>query len=279
MDRKKPLTRFAQWWEEPVPADLFDRFPTTNIQIMLGRYRRLLVLDLDGGEAVEAFDEFQHGRPIPPTWITHSGGDGHHVWFRLRDRVSQELPKAILWKGEGAHSAIERLCDRSLVVAPPSIHPTTGAKYRFLDNAHSPKRLAVPALCPDWILGLKPVAKPVPAPVAIPVRSPVVVARKGKRYRADDVLDAVGDKVGLAASWGLRVASRVANHAGWCPCHAVGREDRNPSAAISATTGRYWEPGERTVGLFDLAVKLGIYLNWEDALLDMGERYRVREAG
>lgn len=274
-----PPCRYAQWWEQKAPADLFDRHPTTNIQLMTGRAWRLLVLDLDGPDARDAFDAMtrRHGAPLPPTWVTHSGGDGIHLWFRLSAGLAREIPKAILWRGEGKHSLIERFGDRSLIKVPPSIH-RNGNRYRFLGRSHSPARLPLPAPCPRWVLDLKPIEKPRAEPPTLPMRSTPVVVTGGHRYRADEVLDAIGDKVGLAAQWGLKVAARQANHSGWVSCHAVGREDRNPSASISAITGRYWEPGERTISLFELSTRLGAYLSWQDAVNDLGRRFRAREA-
>lgn len=77
--------------------------------------------------------------------------------------------------------------------------------------------------------------------------------------------------------WGLRVASRQPNHAGWCQCHAIGREDRNPSASVSPSSGSYWEPGEKTIGIFELGVRLGVYLDWRDAVADLGRQFGARE--
>jgi hypothetical protein len=274
-DAKRPFVRYADWWEQDAPADLFDRHPTTNIQLMTGRHWRLLVIDLDGEEARERFAKMGQ---VPLTWATHSGGNGLHLWFRLNPGTFGEIPKAILWKGGEKHSAIERLCDRSLIMVPPSIHPTTGRRYRFLDRRHSPAGLPMPAWCPAWVLRLKPVEAERPT-VCLPAARPAKRVTTAGRWRAADVLDAIPDKIALAESWGLRVASRRPNVSGWCSCHKVGAEDRSPSASVSATTGRYWEPDSRTISLFELAVRLGAYLSFEDAVNDLGARFRVREAG
>lgn len=271
-DKKQPLVRYAQWWDEPAPADLFEKHPTCSLQIMTGRRWRLLVIDLDGPEAAEHWATL--GR-TPTTWTTHSGGNGKHLWFRLPANYPHELPKAFLWRPGTEHTAVERLCDRSLIMAPPSIHPTTGERYRFASKAESPARLPLPALCPTWVLRLKPLEteRPEYKPTVPMTPRPVVAGR----FQTEEVLNAIGDKIALVESWGLRVASRRPNHAGWCPCHAIGREDRNPSASVSVESGRYWEPGEKTIGLFELGVRLGVYLDWRDAVADLGRRYGVRE--
>lgn len=273
-DAKRPMVRFAQWWDEPAPADLFDQHPTTNVQVMTGRRWRLLVIDLDGPEARDWF--YGLGRPVPTTWATHSGGDGLHLWFRLPEGFTTPMPKAFLWKGKGKHAAVERLCDRSLIMAPPSIHPTTRKRYRFLTTWQSPARIPLPAPCPGWVLLLRPLEAERPAVRVATSPKPVAVPAPG-RFRSAEVLDAIRDKINLAESWGLRIASRRPNHAGWCQCHAIGREDRSPSASISAETGRYWEPGERSIGFFELAVMLGAYLDWRDAVADLGRRFGTRE--
>jgi hypothetical protein len=269
--RKKPLCAYACYWEEPAPAGLFLRFPTSNIQLVTGRRWQLLVIDLDGPEAIEQWDRL--GR-CPWTWITHSGGNGRHIWFRLPEGLSRPLPSVTLWKGVGPHSAIERLCDQKLVMVPPSIHPRTGKRYRFLSRAHSPSGVTRPAMCPDWVLALQPVE---PERTVEPFRSRVSLPLTDVRlrYRVDDVLDAILDKPNLAATWGLRLASRPCRSAGWVSCHALDRPDNNPSARISIETGRYWEPGDGAIGLFDLAVRLGAYGSWTEAVNDLGDQLRV----
>lgn len=276
-DAKKPMIRYADLWESSAPDDLFERFDTTNVQLMLGRYWRLLVIDLDGPEARDWFAS--RGRH-PRTWITHSGGDGAHVWFRLPAGLERPISKAILWRGEGEHCSVERLCDHSLIMVPPSIHPETRERYRFVAHLN-PTRIPLPAYCPDWILRLEPIAIPRrPVPVIPRAEARTIDPRTTGLFRARDVLEAIPDPVAIAVECGLRLAGRRPNSAGWLSCHAIGREDRNPSASIHAATGAYSEPGAGVWLLFfDLLVELGSYVDWRDAVADLGQRFRARAAG
>jgi hypothetical protein len=274
-DAKRPFVKYADAWEapEPLSAAEFDRWGATSLQLMCGRRWRLLVIDLDGPEARERWAKL--GR-TPATWVTHSGGNGHHVWFSIES--GPDLPKAFLWKGDGNHSAIERLCDRSLVMAPPSIHPKTGERYRFADKWHSPAKLPMPAPVPAWVLRLEPITTRPEAPPVFVGSVPRPTARAkagGPRFHRADVLAAIPDKAALAASWGLRLAGRPTPK-GWVPCHAVGREDTRASAAIHRESGTYVDRGtDLRLSLFDLAAQLGVYADGRDAISDLGERFHV----
>jgi hypothetical protein len=273
-DAKRPFVKYADSWEAPAPlgAAGFDRWGAASLQLMTGRRWRLLVIDLDGPEARERWASMG---PTPQTWVTHSGGNGHHLWFTVEP--GPDLPKAFLWKGGDDHSAIERLCDRSLVMAPPSIHPKTGNRYRFLDKWHSPARLPMPAPVPAWVLRLDPITTalaPPPVPQIAPMPHRMTVRGAGRFDRAD-VLAAIPDKAALAASWGLRLAGRPTPK-GWVPCHAVGREDTRASAAIHRESGTYVDRGtDLRLSLFDLAAQLGVYADGRDAISDLGERFHV----
>jgi hypothetical protein len=250
---KRPLCRYAEWWETTAPDNLFDRFETSNIQVMTGRHWRLLVFDLDGPAASEHWETL--GRS-PRTWVTQSGGGGRHLWFRLPAGYPHKLPKAFVWKGEGEHSAIERLCDQSLVMAPPSIHPKTGNRYVFADRANSPFGLPMPADCPDWVLRLRPL---------VTRKAPELVAqRPSYRPRVSAPLSA--DPVTLARSWGVRFTGRV-NGRGWAECHAIDREDSRPSAAVHVDSGAYVDLGSGLkLSLAGLGVTLHQFHDIRDAL-------------
>lgn len=272
------MDRYAQYWESPIPDDLFtpDGWPPTrNLQCMTGVHWRLIVIDLDSPAAIE---QWKRMGDTPRTWTSHSGGGGRHVWFMLPRGFSDPMPKKVLWEGDGDHNQIERLCDRSLVMCPPSYHPATGRQYKWMDIQHSPlgRRMGLPAEVPDWILRLKPVVheKPRPHFVPPPLRPRTPIQLDGERLDREEVLDMVHDKVSLAKSWGLRIAGSP-RQSGWVPCHAFDRPDAKPSAAIHAASGTYTDRGTgASLSFYDLMVATGHAHDWKDALERLAQRYR-----
>lgn len=269
-DAKRPMIRFRELWEKPLRAEDFDRFVTSNVQVMTGRRWGLLVIDLDGPEAVERWESM--GR-TPDTWVSHSGGGGRGVWFAIPTE-GPRLPKAVLWEGGGEHSAIERLCERSLIMAPPSIHPGTGRRYTWIDRRHSPFGVPKPAPCPQWVMKLAPV-RPV---VVEALAATPGLARPGRASGPGDVgaswRDVIErlDVATLVRTWGVRVTGNVTDK-GWIECHAIDRPDRAPSAGINAQTGFYMDLGSGLkLGLFDLAVAMGVYGTAREAFDDLRGR-------
>jgi hypothetical protein len=254
-DDKKPLIEFASNWETPFASDPFDRVISSNLQVMTGRHWRLLVIDLDGPAAVDLWASW--GR-CPKTWTVLSGsGNGRHLWFRLPDGLPP-LPKSFLWKGTEKHSAVERLCDHSLAMAPPSVHPKTGRRYTWASKLESPIGMNQPADVPDWVLRRPAVSPPQRTRVAGPVYDPGPLR--------------VGDVPSLVRSWGVRIAGPPSAK-GWMPVHAIGREDRNPSAAIHAESGFYIDHKDSTrMTLVELGINLGIYTDWREAIRELRAR-------
>jgi hypothetical protein len=274
-DDKRPMLKYADMWSACLLPRVFDRFATSNIQIMTGRAWGLLVIDLDGPEAVEKWETMG---PCPRTWVSHSGGGGRHVWFTI-PTSGPSLPKAVLWKGDGKHSAIERLCDQSLVMAPPSIHPKTGRRYRWLGKHNSPIVVPMPAPCPSWVLQLAPVAAERPL-VAVHPAPPTSASRRtaagrvtGPRMSWRETIESIPDIPSLVRSWGLRTVGSP-RQSGWLPCHAFDRDDAHPSAAIHSQSGYYVDRGSGLrLRLADLAVALRIYSSPQEAINDLGGRY------
>lgn len=278
-DASRPPMTYLHLWEKPASRSLFRRFPhATNIQVMCGVHWGLAVIDLDGPEALDAWDDYCRFRDPIRTWEVGHGPAGKHVWFAVPDGV-ESLPKRTLWEIPGRkHVKIELLGDHSLAVAPPSVH-RSGERYAFLAG-RSPLDLARPDPMPAWLVALARV--PAPRPVEIPASLSSRKGRAGReaplRYRRSDVLAAIPDPIGLAAGWGVRLAASRPNPSGWQRCHAIDRPDRDPSAAISVR-GDYWDapygPG-RSISLFDLSAALGVFPTWRDAVNGLGTIFGAR---
>ena len=281
-DRKKPRYEFAEkyGWDQRFPDAWFteERWDTSNLQCLTGRHWRLLVIDLDGQAAIEKFATMG---TVPRTWVTHSGGGGRHLWFKLPANYPEPLPKVFLLQidetrpKKHGEPCIERLCDRSLVMCPPSIHPETGRRYQFLDIQHSPRGygLGHPARCPRWVLNLKPIRT---TPI-VRHDAPAVTRRHipvdAEHLDRNVVLEGIHDKVGTARQYGLRVAGRP-SPTGWVPCHAIGREDRHPSAAMHQETGVYTDRGSGvTLPFLDTIAELAGLPSWKDAMAELASRH------
>lgn len=293
MNIKGPmLSTYADFWDKPLPDSVYDEWATTNIQIMTGAFWKLCVVDCDGAEAHMVWREMKNHNGVEgplPTWIVRTGGGGWHYYFTLPAWLD-ECPSRRLWgiwdtwggaKHTGdwtKHREVRLLGDRALAIAPPSIHVGTGIRYEFMPG-YSPKDFPAPMQAPAWLLHMPAIVNPRTAEDVPMFQLPKAPARTptgppGAFYERDEVLGAVPDKIALAKSWGLRVASRGANPKGWWSCHAIDREDSTPSASIHEESGVYAELREgRRLAFFDLAVALGAYGTWEDAKNDLGARF------
>jgi hypothetical protein len=267
---KRPLIPYGHAWESELAVD-WKRFPDCNLQIMTGRHWDLLVVDLDGPKAREWIESF------PWTWTVQSGsGTGYHLWYRP-DSADRPLPKCFLHKGTEKHDAIERMCDRSVIVVPPSIHPRTGQPYRWVKGRH-PFTGRERAIAPKWVMDYvapTPEPKPVPTPIANHNGYSNAHGKTTRRFRYPvGLLDQITDKTALAQSWGLRIASSQPNAAGWLKCHVIGREDRTPSASFRPESGHYSEPGAGlSLNLYQLGAALGAYPDREACMKDLAIRY------
>jgi hypothetical protein len=306
-DRKSPmLASFTEFWSQPVPQEVYADWAAENVQVMCGARWKLCVVDCDGDQAHNVFRAMKrHHDPdqVGPyaTWTARTGGGGWHFWFTLPDHVKTCESRRVwgLWdtwggsthQGDWAHHReIRLLGDGALVVAPPSLHVETRVPYAWI-TGRGPDELPEPGPVPAWVLDL-PVASPCrgapsapPGPLpAPPPESPLRPA--GGLYERDEVLHAIKDKIALARRWGLRIASPRPNAKGWVACHAIGREDKSPSASISESSGVYCDLAQGVrLSLFDLAAALGAYPDWQAAKNALGDEFvgrprtRERERG
>lgn len=138
---KRPaITDWPNWNATPEAiTEHWTREPEANVGIRTGG--ALTVLDIDpraGGHDLLADMEHEHGE-LPPTLEVITGGGGRHLYFQSeRDVPSFDLGAGLEVKAVGRQ-----------VVAPPSVHPDTGAVYQWRPG-HGPGELQRAPL-PAWI--------------------------------------------------------------------------------------------------------------------------------
>jgi len=118
-----------------------------NVGIVCGAVsRNLVVMDLDGLAAIEAFEK-QFPYLLDTFTVITGSGKGKHLYFRVDD-----LPPTTTVKYPN-HQAIEMRSSGLYVVAPPSLHPETHALYKAMSDApirHLPHLNGVK----EWIYSL-----------------------------------------------------------------------------------------------------------------------------
>jgi hypothetical protein len=278
----------------PVPESIYESWDTSSMQLITGTQTptptKIIAVDCDGPEAADVWARWlkNQGHSLSTTWVVRTGGGGFHAYFRLPEGV-KSCPTGMLWglwdtaggkDGRGGwmkHREVKILADRALVRCPPSLHPDTGQRYSF-DRDRNPNRITLPDLAPRWLLALPRLTAPRIGQERHPARMPRkrFIRPAGALADRDAILDAVADKIALAASWGLRVCSQEPNTSGWVRCHAIGREDRVASGSFSSVTGTYQDRLDlSTCSFFDLGARLqpGLFADWRDCLAWCASRY------
>lgn len=128
--------------------------------------KNLIVLDLDGVEAVQ---DFRHTWPeLCSTYMVRTGsGHGEHYYFTTEGLTSTLTATGYELRGDGTY-----------VVAPPSLHPVTRKPY-LAQNTNPIKHLPDMTALREWVVSKRPRSKPTlniaPRPPR-PVASRVAVA-------------------------------------------------------------------------------------------------------
>ena len=273
-DRKAPaLDRYAHFWDEPVPAQVYEEWNSRNIQVLTGAndcQMSLIVVDIDGCTAKRVWQQIcEANRYDAITWTVETGGGGRHVWFT--GAVDEAGPSRKVWgiwhpwpAPTGSwlkHNEIRILAERRLVVAPPSVHVETGKPYKFAPGL-GPKDIANPAPVPNWLRSLRAVGE-TPQIQPPPQRRHARPPEPGKINR-DNVIDSIADKIDAAQKLGLRVADR--RRTGWITVHAIDREDNRPSCRLNAESGVYVDhKTNRHLSYLDLIAELGHFTDWREA--------------
>ena len=192
-----------------------------NMGIVCGTVsNKLVVLDLDGAAGYPAFAaSFPH---LAQTYtVATGGGVGRHVYFRV-----EQMPPSV--KAMSTPIGNLELCGEGRqVVAPPSIHPTTGKPYRVLVEKDI---LAVPTLdaLVQWIEAFKPREQQAPWKPPARVSFPTGEATLNPR-----VLDAIAHEL---------LRRDFKQQGDWlhgCCIHSERHKngDRNPSFGFNTRTG------------------------------------------
>ena len=116
-----------------------------NVAIATGNGLVVLDVDIDHdagkyGDETLADLERQYG-PLPETWMCLTGGGGVHYYFQCDDpalTVAAGFAPGLDYRGTGGY-----------VIAPPSIHPTTGRAYEW-EASCRPNNTSLAPL-PDWL--------------------------------------------------------------------------------------------------------------------------------
>lgn len=119
LDATTDRTQIAAWWA---------MYPGANIGLRVAPHAIVIDTDPRHGGDVGLADLIDQFGPLPTTLTSASGrGDGgRHYFFRrpFGRLTSRRLPRGIDLKTNGGY-----------VVAPPSIHPDTGGRYTWVDEA------------------------------------------------------------------------------------------------------------------------------------------------
>ena len=136
-------TEQVSWW--------WKRRPASNIGIATGAASHLLVVDLDGIEATEAWNKLTTGRENPETITVHTlRPGGLHRWYSTELDIPNTTGKVA--------SKIDTRGHHGYVLAPPSIG-TGGAVYQWGGGD-------LIAALPEWLREM--IAPPPPPPRPCP---------------------------------------------------------------------------------------------------------------
>lgn len=70
--------------------------------------------------------------------------------------------------------------------------------------------------------------------------------------------------------FGLKFTGKISSKS-WAECHAWGREDSNPSAAVNLETGVYKDFAGQTMNIFDFMAHCGKVATWQDAQTELAK--------
>jgi hypothetical protein len=122
-DRKKPLLRSWQEYQRRIPTeaeirDWWKEWPSANIGIPTGKVSQLVVIDLDGPNCHQLFE--QRKVHLGKTAAVQTGR-GYHVYY-VHPGNGHVIQNRVKFLTDGLNSHVDVRADGGYVVAPPSIH-------------------------------------------------------------------------------------------------------------------------------------------------------------
>lgn len=175
---KEPTLRFWKMYQTQRPSMAFlDQWQKagllSGIGVICGRISgNLAVIDFDNAQILEEFRE-----TFPRLTHTYSVLSGSRRGAHLYYYVNQ-LPPSTLLSG-----IVELRCNGHYVVAPPSIHPTSGLAY-IVETSLEPLRLYNLNEVVSWINSKRPAPEKRPSsPTARPVVHKGHIAQRDEYFR------------------------------------------------------------------------------------------------
>ncbi len=204
-----------------------------NVGIVCGRVSELVVVDLDGLDAVA---EYEATFPkLCDTLIVSTGSrKGKHYWYSAFERSTETVRTAgYEVRGDGCY-----------IIAPPSVHPVTDLPY-MIERRMEPASVDLSEVR-AWVKAKISAKTPKPAPRPAPVK-PASQAKDGIHNPAGYALAALRDECRMVRSAvegernkslyraALRMGSFVS--IGWIDRWVVERELASAAASLSASDG------------------------------------------
>lgn len=161
--------QIRRWWKT---------WPDANVGIACDSQRGPIVVDVDGGNGPVLVSKLH----LPPTREATSQRPGRQHLYFGPSIDGTPIPRKIKLKHEGVKYNLDVLGDGGYVVAPPSVHPETGKRYKWVNKTHvEPLPLAIKQLVEDT--PQKRTAAPLPSMIGEGERNTLLTSLAGTMRR------------------------------------------------------------------------------------------------
>lgn len=177
LDATTNLKQIRRWWRE---------WPGANVGIACDSQSGPIVIDIDGPSGVELRDKLD----LPETREAKTRRGAHLYYDPLLSGAT--VPRLIGIKHEGVKHKFDVLGDGGYVVAPPSIHPETGRKYKWVRKTKV-RRLpkSILRLVKQSGVGVKKPADPLPDTIGEGERDVLLTSLAGSMRRRGASYEAI----------------------------------------------------------------------------------------